>query len=146
MPETRLTTQQRALTIQRAQACCEYCCAQERFSPDPFSVEHIAPLVRGGTNELDNLAYACQGCNGRKYTSIEGIDPATGDWVALYHPRQHAWADHFVWNAEYTIIIGVTPTGRATIEKLQLNRMGLVNLRAVLAPLKLHPIASESSR
>jgi HNH endonuclease len=142
MPEPRLTPHQRTIVVQRARACCEYCGAQERFSPDPFSVEHIAPLARGGTHDLDNLAYACQGCNGRKYTSTEAIDPATGEWVALYHPRLHTWTDHFVWNAEYTLVLGKTPIGRATIEKLQLNRTGLANLRAVLAAQKLHPLES----
>lgn len=57
----------------------------------------------------------------------------------LYHPRQHVWFDHFVWSTDYTLILGITPVGRATVEKLQLNRDGLVNLRAILAPLKLHP-------
>lgn len=139
MPESRPPAHIRAQAVARAQSCCEYCFAQERFSPDPFSVEHIVPTGRGGSHALDNLAYACQGCNGRKYTSTDSIDPATGERAMLYHPRQHVWSDHFVWNTEYTLILGITPIGRATVEKLQLNRGGLVNLRAILAPLKLHP-------
>jgi hypothetical protein len=38
-----------------------------------------------------------------------------------------------------TLIIGLTPTGRATVEKLQLNRLGVVNLRRVLSLMDLHP-------
>jgi len=51
----------------RAQECCEYCFSQYRYSPDPFSIEHIIPIPTGGSNDLDNLAFACQGCNSRKY-------------------------------------------------------------------------------
>jgi hypothetical protein len=134
-----LTAEQRTLVVERACRCCEYCWAQERFAPDPFSIEHIIPRAKRGTDALDNLAYACQGCNGRKYTSIEALDPATGSNALLYHPRQHRWADHFVWNEDYTLIIGLTPTGRATVEKLYLNRSGLVNLRRVLVMADAHP-------
>jgi hypothetical protein len=45
----------------------------------------------------------------------------------------------FAWNADFTLIIGLTPTGRATVETLQLNREGLVNLRRVLCAMGEHP-------
>lgn len=59
--------------------------------------------------------------------------------ASLYHPRQHVWSDHFSWNADYTEIIGMTPTGRVTVETLELNREGVVNLRWVLYFFGLHP-------
>jgi hypothetical protein len=130
---------QREAVVRRAHGCCEYCRAQELYAPDPFSVEHILPASKGGTNELANLAYSCQGCNGRKYTGTEAIDPGTGDIAPLFHPRQHRWDDHFVWNDDYILVIGRTPIGRATVEKLQLNRPGLVNLRRVLFTAGIHP-------
>jgi len=37
------------------------------------------------------------------------------------------------------LIIGLTPTGRATVEVLKLNREGLVNLRQVLYAAGKHP-------
>ena len=43
---------------------------------------------------------------------------------------------------DYTIIIGLTPTGRATVEALQMNRRGLVNLRQALFALGKHPPSS----
>jgi 5-methylcytosine-specific restriction endonuclease McrA len=139
MPKPRITTRQRATVVARACACCEYCRSQEQYAPDPFSVEHIVPVAQGGTNALTNLAYSCQGCNGRKYVSTEAIDPATGTIVPLYHPRQHRWDDHFAWNPDCSPIIGLTLTGRATVDKLQLNRIGLVNLRRVLYRFEAHP-------
>ncbi len=139
MPEARLTTSGRAAVIERAQGCCEYCRAQERYSPDSFSVEHVLPLSKNGATASDNLAFACQGCNNRKYTATDALDPVTHQRVALYHPRQHTWAEHFAWSEDCTLILGLTPTGRATVEKLQLNRAGLVNLRRILFALGEHP-------
>ena len=83
MPEPRISVQQKAVVKQRAKDCCEYCWSQEEYSPDTFSVEHIIPLAKGGTNEADNLANACQRCNNHKYISIEAIDPLTGEIVSL---------------------------------------------------------------
>lgn len=40
---------------------------------------------------------------------------------------------------KYTLVIGRTPTGRATVEKLQLNREGVVNLRRLLVTMGQHP-------
>ena len=139
MPEPRLNARQREEVIRRAYGCCEYCLSQELYSPDPFSVEHIIPLARGGTHDLENLAWACQGCNSRKYVSILALDPVTGETVPLYHPRRHRWLDHFVWNEDCSLVMGLTPTDRATTEKLRLNRPGVVNLRRILFAMDLHP-------
>lgn len=139
MAKSSFTAAQKQLIIQRAQGCCEYCVSQVKFSPDPFSIEHIVPVSKGGTDELDNFALSCQGCNNRKYTHTEAIDPVTGSTVPLYHPRQQKWAEHFVWSENFTRMIGITSTGRATIVRLNLNRSGVVNLREVLSLANRHP-------
>ncbi|EDX74487.1 HNH endonuclease domain protein [Coleofasciculus chthonoplastes PCC 7420] len=139
MSEPKLTAKQKEAIARRADGCCEYCRSQARFSPDPFSIEHITPRSKGGTDENDNLALACQGCNNRKYTHIEARDPVSGNLVSLYHPRRQRWADQFSWNEDFTIVIGLTPTGRPTVERLQLNREGVVNLRRVLRTIGQHP-------
>jgi hypothetical protein len=123
----------------RARGCCEYCLSQERFSPDPFSVEHVIPRSAGGGDDLDNLALSCQGCNNRKYTATTGIDPVSGQVVSLFHPRADRWGDYFAWAWDFTHVVALTPVGRATVEKLQLNRPGLVNLRRVLRTAESHP-------
>jgi hypothetical protein len=105
----------------------------------PFVIEHILPLARGGQTVLENLALSCQGCNGYKYAKTSGTDPKTGKRTRLYHPRKQRWQDHFAWTENYTHIVGLTPTGRATVEELDLNREGLVNLRASLTELGRHP-------
>ena len=134
-----LSNVQKQAVAGRARHCCEYCLSQLRFSPDPFSVEHIVPLAQGGSDQLDNLALACQGCNSHKYTTTESLDPASGLRTPLFHPRRDAWSQHFTWSDDYSLIIGVTPIGRATVAKLELNREGVVNLRRVLGSSGEHP-------
>ena len=139
MPEKHITSQQKYDVVERAKGCCEYCRSQVRFAMQSFSVEHIVPRSRGGKTEFENLALACQGCNNHKYTKTKGRDPVNGDVVPLYHPRLQRWRDHFAWNEDCTLIIGLTPAGRATVGALCLNRDGLINLRRVLYIMGTHP-------
>ncbi|MBM4086668.1 MAG: HNH endonuclease [Planctomycetes bacterium] len=141
MLDRRSPARHRRKVAERARGCCEFCRSQARFAIQPFSVEHIIPKSRGGTTALDNLALACQGCNNHKYNKTEAQDPVSGESVALYHPRKQRWSDHFAWSDDYTLLIGLTPTGRATIEGLQLNREGIVRLRRVLYAMGEHPPA-----
>jgi hypothetical protein len=82
---------------------------------------------------------SCQGCNNRKYNHVKARDPVNGELVWLYNPREQVWDDHFAWNEDFTIAIGLTSTGRATIERMQLNRDGVVNLRRLLRAVNQHP-------
>lgn len=88
---------------------------------------------------MDNLALACQGCNNHKHVKTEWIDPINKIVVSLYHPRRQRWCDHFAWNEGCTRAIGLTPTGRATVDALHLNRQSLLNLRRVLYAMGEHP-------
>jgi 5-methylcytosine-specific restriction endonuclease McrA len=124
---------------QQAGGRCEYCRSPVDYSPDPFSTEHIIPQDRGGTNELANLALSCLGCNNHKHTAVEATDPVSGEIVSLFHPRLERWEDHFRWSEDFTLVVGKTPTGRATIERLKLNREGVINLRRVLSQMGEHP-------
>lgn len=74
-----------------------------------------------------------------KYTATEGIDPVTEKRFPLYHPRNENWADHFAWDFHCVHIVGLTGTGRATVIRLNLNRVSLVNLRRLLSENGLHP-------
>ena len=139
MPNRRIAAHLKRAVAERARGCCEYCRSQARFATQAFSAEHIVPLSQGGETTLDNLAFACQGCNNHKYTKTEGRDPVTGNVVPLYHPRRQQWSNHFTWNEDFTLIIGLTPTGRATVVELQLNREGIVNLRQILYEVGEHP-------
>ena len=125
---------------ERAHFCCEYCLSQKAFSPVIFSIEHIIPKAKGGESKQDNLALAWQACNNHKYIFTSARDPATGQSTDLYNPRQHEWDDHFQWNADFSLIVGISSVGRATVAKLQLNRRSVVNLRKVLFSIGKHPV------
>ena len=139
MSNRQITAAQKQFVAERAGHCCEYCFSQLRFSPDPFSVEHIIPVAKGGNDEVNNRALACQGCNNHKYTSTSAVDPVTGNVVDLYNPRRDIWREHFNWSSDFLYIVGITSIGRAAVEKLNLNRKGVVNLRQVLRVLNEHP-------
>ncbi len=47
--------------------------------------------------------------------------------------------NHFIWNIDFTQVIGVTAIGRATITALHLNRAGLVNIRRLMVLGGEHP-------
>ena len=66
-------------------------------------------------------------------------DPQTKKRVPLFHPRQHNWETHFAWSEDGMYIIGLTATGRATIEALQMNNDLITHLRRLWLNLRLHP-------
>jgi hypothetical protein len=49
--------------------------------------------------------------------------------VRLFHPNQNVWSDDFAWSADGAHIIGLTPTGRATVDVLRFNRSAMILLR-----------------
>lgn len=139
MPRRKFTPPERAFIIQRAGRYCEYCRTPLDYAPESFEIEHIIPLALGGTHEMDNLALSCGGCNLRKSMHITALDPETGVDCLLFHPRTQLWDTHFQWNRDGSEIQGITPTGRATLLLLGLNRPGLINLRQALATFGVHP-------
>ena len=129
----------RRLVAKRAGHLCEYCRTRDEFSASSFCVEHIIPLAAGGPTRLDNLAFACGGCNGHKSNRTLVPDPATGELLPLFHPRKESWETHFAWSQNTWLVVGLTPLGRATVQALRLNRAPLVNLRRVLRAAREHP-------
>jgi len=80
----------------------------------------------GGPTSLDNPAFACWSCNLKKGPNLSGIDPATGQVTALFHPRKDEWPEHFSAHVGTLIPLGVeirglTPKGRSTVRLLGLN-------------------------
>jgi hypothetical protein len=104
----------------RAKGFCEYCHAPEIIVLR-LEIDHIQPASKGGLTTEDNLCCACSLCNGAKLDFETGIDPETNTAMLLFHPRQQKWHEHFQWNNEFTQIVGLTPVGRATIQRLNLN-------------------------
>ena len=102
-------------------------------------VDHIQPEVAGGPTALDNLCQVCFSCNVHKGDKQTGIDPLTQQRVALYHPLQQIWTEHFAWDESRTHIVGLTPCGRATIEVLHMNNPTVVKARRRWVSAGWHP-------
>jgi hypothetical protein len=103
----------------RAGTRCKYCRMHQALQGATFHVEHIIPTSQGGPSELDNLAWACPGCNLRKADRILVSDPDSLVRVPLFHPRRDSWSEHFRWQGYQ--VVGLTPVGRATVWALDLN-------------------------
>jgi hypothetical protein len=139
MPRRYITALEQQQIIDRAGRRCEYCKCPMDYTSQSFVCEHIIPVAKGGQTSLDNLALACGGCNNHKYTKTTAIDPESGSRVALYNPRQDPWQMQFTWSQDTLQIVGITATGRATVEALLLNRLGVINVRRLLLMADLHP-------
>jgi hypothetical protein len=143
MAKTNIPANFKQFIIERSKGYCEYCQCPSDFSTELFSIEHIIPRSKNGSDELDNLAYACIGCNIYKSDKTEFVDVVSQSLSNLYNPRTMNWADHFVWDESSTVILGKTAIGRATIEALKLNRRPVKNLRRALIAIGEHPPSEE---
>jgi hypothetical protein len=142
MAKAKISQSLRERVAQRAGLLCEYCRSQERFAPQPFTIDHITPESKGGSQNFENLAYACQGCNIGKASNIGTIDPLTGDFCSYFNPRTQVWEEHFAWDAQCVHVVGLSPIGRVTVVGLGLNRKILVELRGFLRKHGEHPPTS----
>jgi len=109
----------RELVYARANGCCEYCQTCESNTGQTMHIDHILP---NGDDSPDNLCLACWNCNSSKHKAIRAPDPTTGLMVGLFNPRLNHWTDHFEWTEEGSQIRGLTAVGRATVERLKMNR------------------------
>lgn len=114
---------------QRAESRCEYCRLSESATPFiPFHAEHIIARQHFADDSLDNLALACDRCNAYKGPNLSSIDPVSISIVALFHPRQDNWDEHFK-NLRGMVLVK-TPKGRATVKLLNMNAPRRVQSRA----------------
>jgi hypothetical protein len=127
------------LVAERAVYRCEYCHAPEIVFNFPFEVEHILPQARGGSDDLNNLALACHACNLFKSDFETGQDEESQAEAALFHPRSDVWEQHFGVDVERAAIFGITPVGRATLARLQMNRPRQITARRRWIQLGLFP-------
>jgi hypothetical protein len=129
----------RSRVRRRARDRCEYCLYPQRACYARFHCDHFVPISGGGLPTFDNLIWACPACNASKQARQFVSDPRTGIRAPLFNPRRERWTEHFRWSADMLRIVGLTPTGRATIRALRMNRRGVTVIRAMLLELDLHP-------
>ncbi len=141
MSETRIPRELRERVAAQAGYRCGYCLTAEAVVGTPMEFDHLIPESLGGLTEEENLWLACSLCNDHKSNRIAGPDPLSGEVVRLFNPRQQLWHDHFRWTEQGDRIIGLTPTGRATVATLNLNRPVLVKARQLWVSVGWHPPA-----
>jgi hypothetical protein len=99
-------------------------------------VEYINPH---GSDVIDNLCLSCSSCNLSKALATSAFDPETGLDSSLFNPRNQLWSDHFAWSENGEVVLGLTPTGRATVNRLKMNRQRLIEARSVWIKGGVHP-------
>jgi hypothetical protein len=120
----------------RAHGYCEYCQTNGLVIGQAMHIEHITP---NGDNALDNLCLACANCNLSKGVATHMFDPLSEQYVALFNPRTQVWAEHFRWVERGARLEGVTPVGRATVERLKMNQDRVLAARARWVQAGWHP-------
>ena len=82
---------------------------------------------------------ACFHCNRQKSDKLKAFDEQSLSEVPLFNPRTDSWQEHFIWSTDTLSIIGLTPTGRATVAALAFNRARIINIRAADREIGRHP-------
>ncbi len=110
---------------QRFRRSCGYCGVTETTVGGELTLDHYRPRAAGGSDELDNLVYACIRCN--QYKSDywpDDVDLAQGR--RLLQPGIDDAFLHISEDESTGRLHGLTPTGAFHITVLRLNRPQLV--------------------
>jgi HNH endonuclease len=105
----------------RANFSCEYCGVSETEAGGELTIDHFKPQSKGGSDEIENLIYACSRCNLYKsdYFSENDLNQK------LWNPRTESSDEHFILLTSGHLQ-ALTKNGEFTIRRLRLNRNALV--------------------
>ena len=78
-------------------------------------------------------------CNAFKRDFQVAIDPETGEQVSLFNPRVQVWIAHFAWSEDGISVNGQTTIGRATVQRLRMNRTVIMTARQLWVQAGWHP-------
>ena len=109
----------------RFQRSCGYCGVTEITVGGELTIDHYRPRAAGGSDDQDNLVYACVRCN--QYKGVfwpDSTDLAHGRRVL--HPGVDDISGDVVTDENTGYLHGLTPTGVFHIALLRLNRPQLV--------------------
>jgi 5-methylcytosine-specific restriction endonuclease McrA len=141
---SRIGRRRRERIAARAGHRCSYCRSSQQITGSEGQIDHVTPEARGGSDDDDNLCWCCDECNTFKGDAIEALDPDTDHRAPLFHPVRERWGDHFAWAEGGALIVGLTPTGRATARQLKLNRPWLMHARRRWIEVGWHPPADDA--
>jgi hypothetical protein len=146
MTRTHIPKKLRHQIVEDAGILCGYCLSDETLMGVSLAVDHIIPIAAGGSTERQNLWLACRSCNEFKGAQTQALDPESKQLAPLFNPRTQDWYEHFAWSKDKAEVVGLTPTGRATVIALQLNRPLLVQARRRWAQAGWHPPVAYASQ
>ena len=109
---------------ERFNFCCGYCGVSEVATGGELTIDHFVPLSRGGTDDLENLVYACFRCNINK-AAYYSSDPN----ASLLQPGRDDLEEHYQLNLTTGILEALTERGALQIQVLRLNRRPSVERR-----------------
>jgi hypothetical protein len=120
MPRDRIPAELERRVRRDARERCGYCLSPQLLVMARLEIEHIIPIGKGGSSAESNLWLSCPLCNRFKADRTSARDPDSGAAVPLFNPRTQRWSEHFRWSEDGLRVIGLTPTGRATVAVLHL--------------------------
>lgn len=121
-----ISVEVRAEIRNRYHLSCGYCGVSEFEIGSELEIDHFQPISHGGTNEIENLVYACTACNRFKSDYWPTDDDAND--LHLLHPGVDDMSIHIAETASGRMN-GLTKRGWFHIQWLKLNRPQLVILR-----------------
>ncbi|MDQ3087074.1 MAG: HNH endonuclease [Acidobacteriota bacterium] len=119
-----ISTETRQIVRRRANFACEFCDITETDVGGELTVDHFQPKSRKGSDNLENLIYACARCNLYKADYF----PKTDAEQKLWNPRQESSDAHFL-HLPSGELFALSETGKFTIYRLRLNRPQLIENR-----------------
>ncbi len=115
---------------QRYHYACGYCAVTETAVGAELTIDHYQPRAAGGTDEIENLVYACMKCNQYKGDFWHNVDDLAQGRRVL-HPLRDDLASHLSEDQQTGYLQGLTRTGQFHIALLRLNRPQLIEYRLV---------------
>jgi hypothetical protein len=109
------------LVRRRANFVCEYCGVSEVDSGARLTLDHYQPTSQEGTDDPNNLIYACFACNVNK----GDYWPDKPNSLRLWNPRVERFEQHFVQGPDGELLPR-TEIGQFTIHLVRLNRPELL--------------------
>ncbi|HLJ56804.1 MAG TPA: HNH endonuclease signature motif containing protein [Chthonomonadaceae bacterium] len=108
---------------------CGYCGISETDAGGQLTVDHFRPRSAGGTDDLQNLVYACFRCNLFKSDYWPNNTDPGPDQFRVLNPARDKVDSHIQLDENTGLLVPLTERGRFHIQLLQLNRPELITFR-----------------
>lgn len=90
-PRVSLSKELKGMVFEQSNGYCAIC--GKPLTPESYTVDHIVPLSRGGTNEMSNFRCVCKRCNEWKGDSLDGEMVTMLSQVGGYYMYNNPYSD-----------------------------------------------------